>query len=124
MYTEKLPPHNVGLHGDRRGLDTVFDFVPETAAAMGIKKPGAGKEAEADAHRAGAVCESDRLPPAPPKATPVGPHAVRSTSPTGRPSGRSSRVWVSPISRACASSTAAAPLTSPSYSGDASRSSR
>jgi aldehyde:ferredoxin oxidoreductase len=36
MYTEKLPPHNVVFTVPDAELDTVFDFVPETAAAMGI----------------------------------------------------------------------------------------
>jgi len=36
MYTEKLPPHNVVFTVTDAELDSVFDFVPETAAVMGI----------------------------------------------------------------------------------------
>ena len=36
MYTEKLPPHNVVFTVPDAELDAVFDFVPETAAGMGI----------------------------------------------------------------------------------------
>jgi aldehyde:ferredoxin oxidoreductase len=36
MYTEKLPPHDVVFTVTDADLDSVFDFVPETAAAMGI----------------------------------------------------------------------------------------
>jgi aldehyde:ferredoxin oxidoreductase len=39
MLTEKLPPHDVVFTVTDADLDSVFDFVPETAAAMGIKKP-------------------------------------------------------------------------------------
>ena len=35
--TEKLPPHNVVFTVTDADLDTVFDFVPETAAEMGLK---------------------------------------------------------------------------------------
>jgi len=37
MYTEKLPPHDAVFTVTDAELDSVFDFVPETAAAMGIK---------------------------------------------------------------------------------------
>lgn len=36
MYTEKLPPRNAVFSVPDAELDTVFDFVPETAAGMGI----------------------------------------------------------------------------------------
>jgi aldehyde:ferredoxin oxidoreductase len=36
MYTEKLPPHNVVFTVPDAELDTMYDFVPETAAGMGI----------------------------------------------------------------------------------------
>jgi aldehyde:ferredoxin oxidoreductase len=36
MYTEKLPPHDAVFSVTDAELDSVFDFVPETAAAMGI----------------------------------------------------------------------------------------
>ncbi len=36
MYTEKLPPHNVVFTVPDAELDTLFDFVAETAAGMGI----------------------------------------------------------------------------------------
>jgi aldehyde:ferredoxin oxidoreductase len=36
FYTEKLPPHNAVFSVSDEELDTVYDFVPETAAAMGI----------------------------------------------------------------------------------------
>jgi aldehyde:ferredoxin oxidoreductase len=36
MYTEKLPPHNVVFTITDAELDSVFDFVPDTAALMGI----------------------------------------------------------------------------------------
>jgi aldehyde:ferredoxin oxidoreductase len=36
MYTEKLPPHDVVFTVPDAELDMVFDFVPETAAVMGI----------------------------------------------------------------------------------------
>jgi aldehyde:ferredoxin oxidoreductase len=39
MLTEKLPPHNVVFTVSDAELDSVFDFVPETAKAMGITKP-------------------------------------------------------------------------------------
>jgi aldehyde:ferredoxin oxidoreductase len=35
--TEQLPPHNVVFTISDADLDTVFDFVPETAAAMGLQ---------------------------------------------------------------------------------------
>ncbi len=38
---EKLPPHDVVFTVPDSDLDSVFDFVPETAAKMGISKPGA-----------------------------------------------------------------------------------
>jgi aldehyde:ferredoxin oxidoreductase len=41
MLTEKLPPHNVVFTVSDADLDSVFSFVPETAKAMGISKPGA-----------------------------------------------------------------------------------
>ena len=34
--TEELPPHNVTFQVTDADLDTVYDFVPETAAEMGI----------------------------------------------------------------------------------------
>ncbi len=36
MLTEKLPPHNVVFEVSDAELDTVFDFVPDTAREMGI----------------------------------------------------------------------------------------
>lgn len=36
MYTEKLPPHDAVFTVTDADLDSVFDFVPEVAAAMGI----------------------------------------------------------------------------------------
>ncbi|MDZ4655400.1 MAG: aldehyde ferredoxin oxidoreductase C-terminal domain-containing protein [Coriobacteriia bacterium] len=36
MYTEKLPPHNAVFTVSDEELDSVHDFVPETAAKMGI----------------------------------------------------------------------------------------
>jgi aldehyde:ferredoxin oxidoreductase len=36
MYTEKLPPHDAVFTVPDSELDAVFDFVPETAAGMGI----------------------------------------------------------------------------------------
>jgi aldehyde:ferredoxin oxidoreductase len=39
MLTEKLPPHDSVFTVSDAELDSVFDFVPETAAKMGIKKP-------------------------------------------------------------------------------------
>lgn len=36
MYTEKLPPHNVVFTVTDEELDSVYDFVPETAKGMGI----------------------------------------------------------------------------------------
>jgi aldehyde:ferredoxin oxidoreductase len=41
MMTEKLPPHDVVFTVSDAELDSVYDFVPETAKAMGISKPGA-----------------------------------------------------------------------------------
>jgi len=37
FYTEPLPPHNVVFTVTDEDLDSVFDFVPETAAEMGLK---------------------------------------------------------------------------------------
>ncbi len=37
FYEEKLPPHNVVFSVPDEELDTVFDFVPETAAEMGLQ---------------------------------------------------------------------------------------
>ena len=37
MHTEKLPPHDVVFTVSDADLDSVYDFVPETAAAMGIE---------------------------------------------------------------------------------------
>ena len=36
MYTEKLPPHDAVFSVPDAELDTVYDFVAETAAGMGI----------------------------------------------------------------------------------------
>ncbi len=41
FYEEKLPPHEAVFSVPESDLDAVFDFVPETAAKMGISKPGA-----------------------------------------------------------------------------------
>jgi aldehyde:ferredoxin oxidoreductase len=43
MYTEPLPPHNVVFTVKDEDLDTVYDFVPETAALMGIKAPAGAR---------------------------------------------------------------------------------
>ena len=37
FYKEPLPPHNVVFTVTDEELDTVFDFVPETAAEMGLQ---------------------------------------------------------------------------------------
>ena len=37
MHTEKLPPHDAVFTVSDADLDSVYDFVPETAAAMGIE---------------------------------------------------------------------------------------
>jgi aldehyde:ferredoxin oxidoreductase len=37
FYEEKLPPHNVVFTVSDEDLDSVFDFVPETAAEMGLQ---------------------------------------------------------------------------------------
>ena len=39
FYTEKLPPHDVVFTVSDEDLDSVYSFVPETAAKMGIEKP-------------------------------------------------------------------------------------
>jgi aldehyde:ferredoxin oxidoreductase len=39
MHTEKLAPHDAVFTVTDADLDSVFDFVPETALAMGISKP-------------------------------------------------------------------------------------
>ncbi len=39
MYTEKLPPHDVVFTISDADLDTVYDFVPETAKLLGIVEP-------------------------------------------------------------------------------------
>jgi aldehyde:ferredoxin oxidoreductase len=39
MHTEKLPPHDAVFTVSDADLDSVFDFVPETATAMGLGKP-------------------------------------------------------------------------------------
>ena len=36
MYTEKLPPHDVVFTVTDADLDSVFDFVPEVAAILGL----------------------------------------------------------------------------------------
>ena len=40
FYEDKLPPHDVVFTVSDADLDSVYSFVPETAAAMGIGKPG------------------------------------------------------------------------------------
>jgi aldehyde:ferredoxin oxidoreductase len=40
FYEDKLPPHDVVFTVTDAELDSVYSFVPETAAAMGITKPG------------------------------------------------------------------------------------